>query len=92
MGEARKLQVEEAEHHLRRGDLVSQGADHRSGDGRHVAGGIAVLGAALGDDLGHMLEEHLGGAAHATPPLVSSAQSRMAMASASLSSAGSKPR
>ena len=31
------------------------------GDGRHGSAGFAVLGAALGDDVGDVLEEHLGG-------------------------------
>ena len=90
--EARQLQVEQAQHHLRRGDLAAQRRRPPRGDGRHVAAGIAVLGAALGDHVGDVLEEHFRGSAHARPPFVSMAQSRMAMASASLSSAGSKPR
>ena len=92
MRKARELQVDEAEHDLRRGDWLAQRRRPACGEGRHGSARIAVLRAALGDDIGDVLEEHLGGVLMRHLRSVSMAQSRMAMASASLSSAGSKPR
>ena len=55
---ARELQVEEAQDHLRRGNLAPERRRPTRCDSSHVAAGIAISGASLGDHVGHVLQEH----------------------------------
>src|SRR5690606_33592388 len=88
--EARELQVDEAEGDLRRRHRVPERERPALRDRFHAGAGTAVGLTPVGDRRGGVLQQHLGG--HRTPPCAPIAQSRMAMASASLSSAGANPR
>ena len=80
-----------SQRHLRRADIDAQCHRPACGDdGEHLVR-VAVACATLLQDGGSVVQELLG-LSHATPPFVSSAHISTAMASASLSSTGLKPR
>src|SRR5690606_2178941 len=88
--EPHHLQVDHAQHDLGRRDGAAQRERPAAGDGgERVSSGPVGLGARL-KHLRRSVEN--GGPCHARPPCVSMTQSRMAMASASLSSTGEKTR
>src|SRR5690606_17561752 len=90
MSEPRKFQIDQAANNLSRRHGTAERYGPAFGDGGHRYSGIAIDFSALADDLRRVVQHGL--AAHRTPPWVSVTHTKMASASASLSSAGSKPR
>ena len=63
----RQLEIDQAQHDLRRRDGTTERDRPARGDGRHRCRGVAIGRAPLGDDAGDVLEHLFAGHALASP-------------------------